>query len=187
MTRAEAAALISRVKDMEKTYPLRRSTPPGNFQWNPLNDGYRATQSEAMVREINRYRALHGIKPLTVHPSLNAASTIRAYEGTKMPGVRRLTDLQAYSSRGGDPHKRPDGRLFHTVMEEVSFPSSWYGYGEILYFSNYNIDAKTLADEWYRSPAHQAVMLNPAHTYAGFGEARNPSGQLNSYAMLFSH
>ncbi|MCR0274437.1 CAP domain-containing protein [[Clostridium] innocuum] len=118
---------------------------------------------------LNAERKKQGLGELTLDPTLCQATTIRATEAHEQTG-----------DFGDWAHKRPDGRNWATVLDEVGDKSTYhaenvargYGSGEILY------------NAWFNSEGHRYNMLIPEFTKVGISMVKVGEGSWVSYMIL---
>lgn len=118
---------------------------------------------------LNAERKAQGLGELTLDPTLCQATTIRSTEAHEQTG-----------DFGDWAHKRPDGRNWSTVLDEVGDKSTYhaenvargYGSGEILY------------NAWFNSEGHRYNMLIPEFTKVGISMIKVGEGTWVSYMIL---
>lgn len=97
---------------------------------------------------VNQYRVANGLAELTWDDTLSGLSKTRAEESVT-----------------SEPHKRTDGREWHTILNEYGVVSSYAGENLALG----NVSVKDIVDGWYASPGHKENMLDSRYTKAGMG------------------
>lgn len=119
---------------------------------------------------LNAQRKAQGLGELTLDPTLCKATDIRATEAHEQTG-----DFGVWA------HKRPDGRKWSTVLDEVGHP-----YNRAL--ENFAIGVSTTGDElykqWYNSSGHRNNMLDPEVTKVGVSMIKVGEGAWISYMIL---
>lgn len=118
---------------------------------------------------LNAERKAQGLGELTLDSTLCQATTIRATEAHEQTG-----DFADWA------HKRPDGRTWSTVLNEVGFPSSYYGENA----ARGQASGESLYNAWYNSPLHKENMMNPEFTKVGISMIKVGEGSWVSYMIL---
>lgn len=118
---------------------------------------------------LNAERKAQGLGELTLDSTLCQATTIRA------------TEAQYQTGDFGDwAHKRPDGRSWSTVLDEVGFSTTYFGENAARGQGTGN----ALYDAWYNSPLHKENMMNPEFTKVGISMIKVGEGSWVSYMIL---
>ena len=108
----------------------------------------RSTAESSLLRAVNATRSAHGLRPLSLDPTLARAA--RAHS---------LEMLRAGSFAHGDFRGRM--MAFHA---KGSFLGENLAWGSGSYAT-----ASTVVREWLASPAHRANLLRPSYTRIGIG------------------
>lgn len=118
---------------------------------------------EEVIRLVNEERTKAGLKKLTVGSAVTKASAKRAKEITSK-----------YS------HTRPDGRAWHTVLNEykVSYTAA---VENIAYHCE---TPKAVVDAWMKSPNHRKNILNPK--YRAMGISLCKKNNTTYWAQIFT-
>jgi uncharacterized protein YkwD len=101
----------------------------------------------AVLGDVNRVRAQHGLGPLRVSARLVAAASQHSREMAR---------------RGYFSHDSADGSAFWKRLERF-YGSAHYRFwsvGENLLWSSPDVDAPGAVDMWMKSPPHRANLLN---------------------------
>jgi uncharacterized protein YkwD len=109
---------------------------------------------QAVVRELNRTRSVHGLGPLRVGAGLDAAAAQHS---------------RSMLERGYFDHASPDGTSFDGRIRQYYPHRGWrrWAVGETLLMSSAEISARAIVDAWIDSPPHRAVILSPVYRDAG--------------------
>jgi uncharacterized protein YkwD len=108
----------------------------------------RATLQLGILQQLNALRATHHLRPLTLSPSLGAASFAHTKE---------------MAAKGYFAHDSGDGSPFWKRIQRV-YGSSGYSFwsvGENLLWSTPNVDSAAAIKLWLASPEHRKNMLDP--------------------------
>lgn len=118
---------------------------------------------------LNAERKAQGLGELTLDSTLCQATTIRA------------TEAQYQTGDFGDwAHKRPDGRSWTTVLDEVGDMSSYHGENA----ARGQASGESLYNAWYNSQGHRDNMMNPEFTKVGISMIKVGEGSWVSYMIL---
>ena len=117
-----------------------------------------------VMREVNRLRAAHGLRTLTVSTSLQAAAAFQ---------TRDMLD------RGYFDHDQPGGASFGARLKRF-YPvngATWL-VGENLFWSSAGITPVAAVKLWLASPPHRRNIFDPTWREAGVGafEMETPTG-----------
>lgn len=119
--------------------------------------GRRQTSLEqGILREVNRQREAHGLRPVASSPQLSAAATFQTH---------------AMLSQGIFGHDSPAGGTFGSRLRRFYSPAgarSW-AVGENLLWSAAGLDPQRAVRMWLGSPPHRRIMLDPTWREAGVG------------------
>ena len=119
-----------------------------------------AARSEAaavdfgVLVDLNRIRRAHGLKPLTLSPSLSRAAMAHSKEMVV---------------KGYFAHNSADGQPFWKRIETF-YPQGRFGYwsvGENLYWTSGSTTAAAGMKAWMASPPHRENILDPAWRQIG--------------------
>ncbi|MBP0979292.1 MAG: hypothetical protein J6C55_01435 [Oscillospiraceae bacterium] len=112
---------------------------------------------QEVVNLTNQERKKNGLAPLKIFNTMMDAAQIRATEQVKLSG-----------------HKRPDGKDYITVVDDVKFDlTGAYSIGENVAQGQYT--PKEVVEGWMNSPGHRANILNPDYEYIGVGAVSEKS------------
>ena len=111
---------------------------------------------QAILREVNRVRAAHGLRPLRLSRPLQAAASFQ----TRSLLTQGVFDHDTSASGTFDNRLR---RFY-----PIGAAHSW-SVGENLLWTTAGIDAASAVKLWLESPAHRRVMLEPQWLEAGIG------------------
>jgi len=129
--------------------PLAAGTPKAAGQRE-------TTLEQGILRDVNRVRVAHGLQPLTLSRSLQAAATFQ----TRSLLAQGLFDHStAASGSFGNRLRR---------FYPVDGAHSW-SVGENLLWSSAGISAQSAVRLWLDSPAHRQTMLDPQWHDTGVG------------------
>lgn len=121
---------------------------------------------------LNAERKAQGLGELTLDSTLCQATTIRA------------TEAQYQTGDFGDwAHKRPDGRSWTTVLDEVGDMSSYHGENA----ARGQASGESLYNAWYNSQGHRDNMMNPEFTKVGISMIKVGEGSWVSYMILSNY
>jgi uncharacterized protein YkwD len=133
-------------------------TPPPERDESGPEDG----EAAAVIREVNRVRAAHGLTPVSADPSLMEAAAEYAEE------LRGRGDLSHVGVDGSTPPQRAElaGYEGGDVAETLAagFPS-----------------APETVEAWMESPAHREALLKPDAAYAGAAREDAPESEYQAY------
>jgi uncharacterized protein YkwD len=132
--------------------------------WSPVANPGSRTHIErrdaieaAVVREINVERAVRGLPPVRVSPSLRTAAR---------------SHTQAMLTHGFFDHDSLDGSGFSSRIKRHYTDRGWatWAVGEALLASRGDsVDAALVVDAWLESPSHREIVLSRAWRDAGIG------------------
>jgi uncharacterized protein YkwD len=117
----------------------------------------RNTLEAAVVREMNRVRAAHGLDPLTLSPSLRTAARDHS---------RSMLQIGFFG------HDSADGTAFSDRIRRHYTNRGWrfWSVGEALLASQaHAIDARQIVEDWLESPPHREIVLSSTWKDAGIG------------------
>lgn len=118
---------------------------------------------------LNAERKAQGLTELVMDTKLCEATTIRATEAQYQTGP--FADWA---------HKRPDGRGWSTVLDEINYHQGYAGENAARGIGT----GKALYDGWYNSPGHKENMMNPNYTKIGISMIKVGEGTWVSYMIL---
>jgi uncharacterized protein YkwD len=121
-----------------------------------------ASLEQAIVREVNRVRVSHGLRPLTLSRGLEDAAKFQT---------------RSLLSQGLFEHDSPASGSFGDRMHRfypIGGARSW-GVGENLLWSSVGIDAAGAVRIWLGSAPHRKIMLDPSWREFGIGAFGAPS------------
>jgi len=121
---------------------------------------------QAVLREINAFRASHGLRPLALDARLSRAATLHSQD---MLAAGRMSHT---GRDGSDPGARI-GRAGYR----------WRAYRENLGMGYMTVEEAVMG--WVRSPAHRANLLAEDVTQAGIGFAGAPGMMWGNVPRLF--
>ena len=109
-----------------------------------------------VVRELNRVRAEHGLRPL------------RAGSGLRIAAAEHSRAMLEY---GFFEHESVDGTAFDDRIRRFYTDRGWdkWSVGETLLSSSAEIDASHVVAAWLNSRPHRAIILAPVWRDAGIG------------------
>lgn len=115
-----------------------------------------ASLERAVVRELNRTRASHGLRPLRFGDGLDVAAAEHS---------------RSMLERGYFDHSSPDGTSFDRRIRRYYSSRGWrrWAVGEALLMSSSEIGARAIVHAWIDSPPHRAVILSPVYRDGGLG------------------
>jgi uncharacterized protein YkwD len=136
--------------------PIASSSPAG-----PTVER-RGPLERAVIRELNRTRAVHGLRPLRFGDGLRTAA---AQHSRSM-----LVD-------GYFEHESADGSSFDQRLKRYYPDRGWqrWAVGEALLSSSVQISAREVVETWIESPPHRAVILSPVYRDGGVGVFYTPA------------
>ena len=111
---------------------------------------------QGILREVNRLRAVRGLRSLTLSKGLQAAA---------------LFQSRALLTQGVFDHASPAGGAFDERLRRfypVAGAHAW-SIGENLLWSSEGIDAGAAVRLWLDSPSHRRIMLDPTWREFGIG------------------
>ena len=116
----------------------------------------RAALEREIVKEVNRVRALHDLRPLRFGDGLRTAAVVHS---------------RAMIEMGFFEHESADGTSFDNRIRRYYRDRGWatWSVGEALLSSSAEIDAREVVSAWAKSRPHRAVLLAPAWRDAGIG------------------
>lgn len=117
---------------------------------------------QGILREVNRVRAVRGLRSLTVSKGLNAAATFQS---------------RALLTQGVFDHNSSAGGAFGDRLHRyypVAGARAW-SVGENLLWSSAGIDAGGVVRRWLDSPSHRRIMLDASWREFGVGAFAAPS------------
>ncbi len=126
---------------MTMTFMCAVNTKAANDEYTPLY--------EAMVEELNEYRASEGLEPLSLNETLCDMAEIRSQEITV-----------SFS------HTRPDGRKSSTIFEEFDYAKGYSGENIGYHFKK---SPSAILEAWLDSEGHRANMFSADYDSIGVG------------------
>jgi uncharacterized protein YkwD len=114
----------------------------------------------AVLVDVNRVRAAHGLGRLSPSPALRAAAELHSREMVKS---------------GRFQHESPDGTPFWRRIARF-YGSTGFGtwrVGENLIWSSPTFSASVVVRSWLASPPHRRIMLDPSFRELGVGAVRD--------------
>jgi uncharacterized protein YkwD len=141
---AAASALVAVLAPVASSTPARTTVER------------QAGLEQAVVRELNRTRSAHGLRPLRLGAGLDAAAAQHS---------------RSMLERGYFEHSSSDGTSFDSRIRRYYPRRGWHRWavGETLLMSSAEIGARSIVDAWIASPPHRAVILSPVYRDAGLG------------------
>jgi len=141
---AAAVALVSVLSPVASSSPMRTSVER------------QVGLERALVRELNRTRAAHGVGALRFGDGLDVAAAQHS----------RSMLLHGYFD-----HTSPDGTTFDRRIRRYYPNRGWrrWAVGEALLSSPIEISAREIVQAWVDSPPHRAVILSTTYRDAGLG------------------
>ncbi len=121
--------------------------------------------SVRILELINEQREKKGLEPLEMDPVLYEAARLRCKE--------------IYKDYG---HQRPDGRVWYTILDEVSFDYA-YAAENIAYSDGSLSTCVNIMDEWMDSPSHRKNILNEKGRYVGIAALK--AGNRTYWVQIF--
>jgi uncharacterized protein YkwD len=118
--------------------------------------------ADAIVLEINRVRAQHGLARVARSPQLAAAARQHSDEMTTM---------------GYFAHTSRDGTALETRVKRY-FPATnyrWWSVGETLLWSSPGIGAAAAVQAWLQSPEHRRILLDGTWRQIGLSAVHDNS------------
>jgi uncharacterized protein YkwD len=105
-----------------------------------------------VVRLANRSREARRLNPLVLDERLSRAAQEKA---------QAMADVEYFG------HQMPDGSTAWDYLRSVDYNFTHAGENLAIYFTS----ERSMVRAWLRSPAHRAVLLDPAYTHTGVGIA----------------
>ena len=141
-----AVALVSMAVPMPAASTSRMDSTPVR----------RSALERDVVRELNRVRTEHGLRPLRFGGGLRAAATQHS---------RAMLELGFFK------HESANGTAFDDRIRRFYSDRGWgvWSVGETLLSSSGDIDARQIVAAWVDSRAHRAIILAPVWRDAGIG------------------
>jgi uncharacterized protein YkwD len=139
------------------------ATAPAALPQSSLKVERRAALEAALVRETNRVRAAHGLRPLRAAPSLRAAARSHSLS---------MLELGFFG------HESADGTAFSERIKRHYTSRGWrsWSVGEALLASQgRTADAAAIVSAWLASPPHREIILSPTWRDAGIGALYTPT------------
>lgn len=134
--------------------------PASSFAGADTSVGRRAGLEAEVVREVNRIRVEHGLRPLRAAPSLRMAAR---------------THSRSMLAAGVFGHDSPDGTSFNKRIRRFYGDRGWqtWSVGEaLLASSGQDITASAIVSAWLDSPSHREVVLASSWRDVGVGAFR---------------
>jgi uncharacterized protein YkwD len=123
----------------------------------------RVALEAAVVLEMNRVRAQHGLRPLRAAPSLRVAARSHSLS---------MLEFGYFS------HDSADGTAFNERIKRHYTNRGWrtWSVGETLLASqDKTVDAPAIVAAWLASPPHREIILSPTWRDAGIGALYAPT------------
>ena len=123
----------------------------------------RAALEAAVVREMNRVRAAHGLRPLRAAPALRSAA--RGHS-------------QAMLTHGFFSHESADGTAFNERIRRYYTDRGFvrWSVGEALMAGQGRVvDAPAIVAAWLESPTHRTIVLSTTWRDTGIGVFYDPT------------
>jgi uncharacterized protein YkwD len=136
---------------------------PAALPQSSLKVERRVALEAAVVREVNRVRATHGLRPLRAAPSLRAAARGHSLS---------MLELGYFG------HDSADGTAFSDRIKRHYSSRGWraWSVGEALLASQgKTVDAPAIVAAWLASPPHRDIILSPTWRDAGIGALYAPT------------
>jgi uncharacterized protein YkwD len=116
----------------------------------------RAALEREIVREVNRVRASHALRPLRFGDGLRTAAAAHS---------RAMVEIGFFE------HESADGTSFDNRIRRYYRDRGWetWSVGEALLASSAEIDAHQVVAAWAKSRPHRVVLLSPTWRDAGIG------------------
>ena len=127
------------------------------------------TEKEALLAQINAYRAQNGASPLAADPTLDQLADVRARE-----------QMELFS------HTRPDGRPWYTVYEDHGVPRGTGYRAEDLALAQPGTAPARFLEIWQGSPTHNASILDKTYARVGIGFQTDPATNQKAAVLLLS-
>jgi len=141
---AAALAAVSVLSPVASSSPIRTTVER------------QAGLERALVRELNRTRAVHGVRPLRFGDGLDVAAAQHS---------------RSMLQHGYFDHSSADGTPFDRRIRRFYPDRGWrrWAVGEALLSSPIEISAREIVQAWIDSPPHRAVILSSTYRDAGLG------------------
>jgi uncharacterized protein YkwD len=109
-----------------------------------------------ILRELNRVRAAHDLRPVREVPGLRVAAVAHS---------RAMLELDFFD------HASTDGTSFDKRLRAHYTDRGWqtWAVGETLLATSEGLDARQMVIEWRRSKSHRAIILSPTWQDVGIG------------------
>jgi uncharacterized protein YkwD len=134
------------------------SAPVSAAQSKPAapSPGRRTALEREIVREVNRVRAAHELRPLRFGDGLRTAAVAHS---------RAMVEIGFFE------HESADGTSFDNRIRRYYRDRGWetWSVGEALLSSSVEIDARSIVSAWARSRPHRVVLLSSTWRDAGIG------------------
>jgi uncharacterized protein YkwD len=116
----------------------------------------------ALVRQINAFRAAHGLSQLRLSPALNAAAAVHSNQMARM---------------GYFSHNSANGRSFLQRVESFYSPRGYRSWtaGENLVYGSPDLGASRALRLWLASAPHRANLLDPHWRELGLSAVHSTS------------
>jgi uncharacterized protein YkwD len=118
--------------------------------------------SNQILREVNRVRAQHGLRPLAASPQLAGAAASHS---------------RSMALRGYFAHESADGSVFWHRIQHYYGGSGfhYWAVGENLVWASPSLSAKQAVQMWIKSPPHRANLLSTRWQQIGLSAVHSPS------------
>jgi len=109
-----------------------------------------------ILRELNRVRAGHDLRPVRQVPGLRIAAVAHS---------RAMLELDFFD------HASADGTSFDKRLRSHYTDRGWqtWSVGETLLATSEGLDAREMVGEWIKSRSHRAIILSPTWQDIGIG------------------
>jgi uncharacterized protein YkwD len=127
----------------------------------PASAAAAATPSRAMLHELNRVRAAHGLPKVRMASGLRAAARVH---------TRDMLRHKYFA------HTSPQGStLFSRIVASPFVTHGPWSAGETLAWgSGSRGGPRATVRAWLRSPSHRAIVLSPTYRWVGISGRRGP-------------
>lgn len=123
-------------------------------------------EAQTAIRLVNEYRALAGVGPLTLNPTI-----VKASENHARYHMLNVSDPDAWIyGAHGEVDKKPGytGQWPSDRLERQGFP--WIGGAEVIHYYG---DPETAVRDWMNTVYHRILLLDPVAEYAGYAGDQN--------------
>jgi len=119
--------------------------------------------TDTMFELVNREREKAGAEPLERDSLLDEAATLRAGE------------IKVVDNAGGEPHTRPDGTNFRTVLDDTGIDDKLCGEN----IGRAHPTPQDAIKSWMASDGHRRNILRENYGSIGIGVYQRPDGKLD--------